>query len=357
MDRHLQHFEHAKGRDVNSLLDPDTPDTLRMTAAEAAELGKDALCRIGYPEDEARIIVDQLVDNALCGYRFASLPRILAIAGDEKTRKARHPLRIVHETPVSALVDGGNNVGYISAYRGAEIAIDKARRSGFASVGVYNSYYSGRNAYYVEQIVKAGFVTFHIASAKPRVLPIGGARPALGTNPMCFGFPSRNGPVIFDMGTAAMMWGEVMLHAHLGTPLPEGIGFDAQGNPTRDANAALEGGVVPFGGHKGYGLAFAVQALGLLGGAAFATGKVQDYAFLFVAIDPKIMLPGGEFPDQMDELVTKIKATPRRTGVDEIRVPSERAFRERERRRVEGIVVDRKVVDSLRALGTGSAIS
>ncbi len=342
---------------MGSLLDPDTPDTVRMTAAEASELGKGALCRIGYPADEAQIIVDQLIDNALCGYRFASLPRILAIAGDEKTFNTRQPVRIVHETPVSALLDGGNNVGYISAYRGALIAIEKALQSGFASVGVYNSYYSGRNAYYVEQIVKAGFVTFHIASAKPRVLPIGGARPALGTNPMCFGFPSKSGPVIFDMGTAAMMWGEVMLHAHLGIPLPEGIGFDAQGNPTRDASAALEGGVVPFGGHKGYGLAFAVQALGLLGGAAFATGKVQDYAFLFIAIDPKLMLPGGEFAGQMDELVTNIKATPRRPGVAEIRIPSERAFREREQRKQEGILVDRKVVDSLRALGTAPGVS
>jgi LDH2 family malate/lactate/ureidoglycolate dehydrogenase len=172
-----------------------------------------------------------------------------------------------------------------------------------------------------------------------------------------FGFPSKSGPVIFDMGTAAMMWGEVMLHAHLGIPLPDGIGFDAKGNPTRDANAALEGGVVPFGGHKGYGLSFAVQALGLLGGAALATGKVQDYSFVFIVIDPKLMLPGGEFTEQMDELVRNIKATPRRPGVDEIRIPSERACRERERRRSEGIVVDKKVVDSLRALGTTSGVS
>jgi LDH2 family malate/lactate/ureidoglycolate dehydrogenase len=179
---------------MKSLLDPDTADTVRMTVAEATELGKGALCRIGYPVDEAQIIVDQLIDNALCGYRFASLPRILAIAGDEKTRKARQPVRVVHETPVSALLDGGNNVGYISAYRGALIAIEKARKSGFASVGVYNSYYSGRNAYYVEQVVNAGFVTIHTASAKPRVLPPGGARPALGTNPMCLAFPPRAAP-------------------------------------------------------------------------------------------------------------------------------------------------------------------
>ena len=331
-------------------IDADTPDTVRLTVAETVALGERALQRVGYSGEDARIIVDQLVDNALCGYRFAGLPRILAIAGDEKTGKSRAPVKIVHETPLSALMDGGNNVGYVVAYRAAEVAIEKAREHGMASVGAYNSYYSGRNAYFVEKIAREGFVVFHIASAKPRVLPPGAARPALGTNPICFGFPSNTGPVIFDMGTASLMWGDVMLHAHLGELLPEGIGYDENGAPTRDAEATLRGGVGTFGGYKGYGLSFAVQALGLLAGAALARGEVQDYGFLFWALDPNVMLPGGNFKKQMSELVRKIKATPRQPGVDEIRIPSERAHRERERRRKEGIVLERKVVESLKAL-------
>jgi len=332
------------------LLDADTSETVRLSVAEATAIGERALQRIGYSGEHARIIVDQLVDNALSGYRFAGLPRILAIAGDEKTRQSRTPLKTVHETPASALIDGGNHVGYIVAYKAAEVAIAKAREHGMASVGAYNSYYSGRNAYFVEKIVREGFVALHVASAKPRVLPPGAARPALGTNPICFGFPSKDGPVIFDMGTAALMWGDVMLHAQLGHPLPEGIGFDETGRATCDAAATLRGGVAAFGGHKGYGLSFAVQALGLLAGAALARGEVQDYGFLFWVLDPKIMLPGGDFETQMSELVRKIKATPRQPGVDEIRIPSERARRERARRLEEGIVLERKVLDALNAL-------
>ena len=90
-----------------------------------------------------------------------------------------NPVRVLRETPVSALVDGGNQLGYVAAYRGAEIAVAKARTSGIAIVGVNNSYYSGRNAYYVERIVRAGLVAIHAASAKPHVLPPGGLRPAL----------------------------------------------------------------------------------------------------------------------------------------------------------------------------------
>jgi LDH2 family malate/lactate/ureidoglycolate dehydrogenase len=332
------------------LLDPDGPDTIRLDVADARELAEATLRRIGFPSDEASIITDQLVDNALCGYRFASLPRILAIAEDAKSAKPRTTVRVVRETPVSALVDGGNNVGYVAAYRGAEIAAAKAKASGIAIVGVHNSYYSGRNAYYVERIVRAGLVAIHTASARPHVVPPGGRAPALGTNPISIGFPSANGPVIYDIGTASVMWGEVLLMARLGQALPEGVGFDADGRPTRDARAVRQGGVAPFGGHKGYGLSFAIQALGLLAGAALPHGDVQDYGFLFIAIDPAMMLPEGDFAAQMAELVARIKATPRQPGVDEIRIPSERAFREREQRRVEGIVLDRKVFDALHAL-------
>jgi LDH2 family malate/lactate/ureidoglycolate dehydrogenase len=332
------------------MLDEDGPDTLRFSVDEARQLGEATLRRIGYPDDEAAIITDQLVDNALCGYRFASLPRILTIAADERTGKPRTPVRIVKETPASALVDGGNKVGYVAAYRGAEIAIAKAKTNGIALVGVYNSYYSGRNAYYVELIARAGLVAIHTASAKPHVLPPGGTKPALGTNPFAVAFPSTNGPIVYDIGTASVMWGEVLLMAHLGEALPPGVGFDANGQPTTDARAVQDGGVAPFGGHKGYGLSFTIQALGLLAGAALTRGDVADYGFVFIAIDPDIMLGAGDFPKQMSELVARIKATPLQPGVSEIRIPSERAFREREQRRIEGIVLDRKVVDALNAL-------
>ena len=332
-------------------LDPDSPDSVRLSVDEAREIGETAVRRIGFSDDEARIIVDQLIDNALCGYKFASLPRILAIASNPLARQPRTPLRIIHETPVSALIDGGNNVGYVTVYRAAEIAIAKARTHGIASVGVNNSYFSGRNAYYVERIVREGYVVLHVASAPARVLPLGGARPILGTNPISFGFPSEEGPVVFDMGTASLMVGELQLHAHLGLPLPDGLAFDAAGRPTRDAAEALKGGgVLPFGGHKGYGLAFAIQAMGLLAGATAPRGNPVDYGFLFWVVNPEIMLPGHDFKTEMSRLVRAIKATPRQPGVEEIRIPSERASRERERRLVEGIVLDRTVVEALRAI-------
>ena len=132
--------------------------------------------------------------------------------------------------------------------------------------------------------------------------------------PICVGFPSANGPVIYDIGTAFVMWGEVLLMARLGHEVPEGSGLDKNGKPTRDAAKAAEGGVSAFGGHKGFGLSFAIQALGLLAGAALTSGNVTDYGFLFIAKDPEVMLPGGQFEAQMSELVDRVKATPKQIG-------------------------------------------
>ena len=124
-----------------------------------------------------------MVDNALCGYRFASLPRILTIAEDARPRSRARRSAIVRETPLSALVDGGNKVGYVAAFRGAEIAAQKAKASGIAMVGVYNSYYSGRNAYYVEQIVQAGLLAIHTAG-ETACAAAGGNRAGAGHQPV-----------------------------------------------------------------------------------------------------------------------------------------------------------------------------
>jgi len=332
------------------MLDEDRPDTVRLSEPQARAVAMTALGKCGYNDTDATIITDQLVDNALCGYSFASLARILTIAEEARNRQTRTEPTIVRETASSALVDAGNTIGYISAFRGAEIAARKAKETGIAIVGVYNSFYSGRNAWYVESIVKHNLVAIHTCSASPHVLPPGAKAPLLGTNPISIGFPSTNGPIVWDIGTASVMWGDVQLMARLGQELPEGVGFDEDGNPTRDAARALKGGIIPWGGHKGYGLSFCIQALGLIAGAALGRGVVNDYGFLFIAIDPDLTQPDNAFQRQMTELVDTIKSLPKQHGVEEIRIPSERAFTERARRRVEGIVVEKKIVEMLAAL-------
>lgn len=137
--------------------------------------------------------------------------------------------------------------------------------------------------------------------------------------------------------------------------LPEGVAIDAQGRPTREPALARLGALLPFGGYKGFALALAMQALGVLAGSGDDVEK--SYGYLIIAIKPDLLVPLDDYRRQLSENIARIKATPRQPGVEEIRIPSERAFRERARNLREGIVIDRRIYEALLALPDGSKTS
>jgi LDH2 family malate/lactate/ureidoglycolate dehydrogenase len=323
-------------------------DRMRLTVAEAREVSERALLGLGYDAEEAWIIADHAIDAALCGYEYSGLAKLLNIPEHRRFKRPRTAIKVLRETEISTLLDGGNNVGMLAMYHATRSAIAKAADRGVAIVGVTNSWMSGRSAYYVEMIAKADLVGIHTAASARSVAPFGGARPALGTNPIAFGMPSSRGPIVFDMGTSAFMGTDLAYRERLGQSLPEGVAVDADGNPTCDPAAARLGALLPFGGYKGFGLALMVQALGVLAGSALDPGEQDGY--LFIVFKPDLLVSRDEFKGQLGDLVDRIKATPRQTGVDEIRIPGERAFCCRERALREGIEVDRVVYDALAAL-------
>ena len=236
-------------------------------------------------------------------------------------------MRALRETPVSALYDGGNNLGMVTMYHVTQVAISKAREHGFAVVGVNNSWESGRGAHYVEMVARADLIGIHPLSATPRVAPPGGAVAALGTNPLAVGFPTERDPFVIDIGTSAFMFTDLIFRIRRGEQLPEGVAIDAEGKPTRDPAAARKGALLSFGGHRGFALAMAMQGFGILAGA----GSDFDgtHGFLMIAVRPDLMMPLENYKRDMSEMLARIKATPRQAGVEEIRLPSERSFRER----------------------------
>ena len=329
------------------------PGRINLSVADARDLAEGALRGVGFDDVEARIIADHVVDAALCGYEYSGLAKILNIPESEHFKLPRRPMKVLRETDVSLAFDGGNNVGMLSLFYAAEATIKKAAAHGIALISVTDAWMSGRSAYYVEMIAKAGLVAIHTAASSRLVAPPGGARAVLGTNPIAIAVPSSRGPIVLDIGTSAYMMTEVMLRERLGELLPEGVAIGPGGEPTRDPALARRGALLPFGGYKGFGLALMVQALGLLGGA----GPEQDSepGYLFIAFRPDLVAPADVFKRQVTQLIERIKATPRQPGVDEIRIPSERAFRSRERTLREGLTFDRLVFDALVALRERSA--
>jgi len=319
---------------------------INLSVADARNLAESALRGIGYDDGEARIVADHVIDAALCGYEYSGLAKILNIPESAHFKLPRRPVKVMRETDVSLAFDGGNNCGMLSLYYAAEAAIRKASAHGIALVSMTDAWMSGRSAYYVEMIAKAGLVAIHTAASSRLVAPPGGARAVLGTNPIAIAIPSSHEPVVLDIGTSAFMMTEVMLRERLGELLPEGVAIGPGGEPTRDAALARRGALLPFGGYKGFGLALMIQALGLLGGAE----QEDDPGYLFIAFRPDVLGPVDVFNRRVTALIERIKATPRQPGIDEIRIPSERAFRTRERLLRDGLTIDRLVFDALVAL-------
>ena len=129
--------------------------------------------------------------------------------------------------------------------------------------------------------------------------------------------PGADGPLVLDMGTSAFMATELALRVRLNQPLPEGVGIDRDGRPTRDPAAVRDGALLPFGGHKGFGLGLIVQAFGLLGGAALVPGN--DDGYVFIAFRPDLLVPlddlkreigGADRPRQSGAAAARLRRDP-----------------------------------------------
>ena len=329
------------------MTNPAPQERIHLTLAAAQSLSLAALRGLGYDESEAGLVAAHVIDAALCGYEYSGLPKILNVAQMLPAKQADGPMRVLRETPVSALYDGANHNGMITIDRATDVAIAKARSSGFAVVGVNRTWMSGRSAYFVERIARAGLVGIHTVGSVALVAPPGAAARAVGTNPIAFGFPTEGEPLVIDMGFSTLMVTDLRLRARRGELLPADSAIDAEGHPTRDPVAALAGAVLLFGGYKGFGLALAMQALAVMAGA---DEDPDGAGYLIIAMQPDLLVSQADYRRGLTKMLARIKATPRQPGVEEIRIPSERSAQSRARLAIDGIEIDRAVHDALLAM-------
>jgi LDH2 family malate/lactate/ureidoglycolate dehydrogenase len=210
---------------------------VRLSQADARALAVAVLVRHGMPAAHAEDVAAHLIDAMVTGHAFAGLPRVPAIVAELVKKGPGGPIRVTRQTPVSAMIDGGDVNGYVVSLVAADKAIEIASASGIAVVGACNTWFSGRLAYYVERIARAGFVAMHTANTAARVAPFGGAERILGTNPIAFAFPCGGEPVILDIGTSGVTWGEALLRQATGRPLDSGTAVDSEGRETTDPAA------------------------------------------------------------------------------------------------------------------------
>jgi LDH2 family malate/lactate/ureidoglycolate dehydrogenase len=297
-----------------------------LTLSDARALVVAAMTGNGHTPDQADVIADHLLDCELRGLPFGGLARALSIVERVKAVSvAPQPIQVVAETPVSATIDGGDQVGYLVGMRALELAMTKARASGTAVVGARNTWYTGMFSYYLEKATTAGLAGMIAGSGPAVVAPHGGTEPRFSTNPIAFGFPADPAPIIWDIGTSAVMHGEVLLKARLGEKLEPGQAYDAAGQPTLDPVAALAGAFEVWGGHKGSGLALVVHLLGMMSGAAAAPSGVSDCGLFVLLVDPAALTDAADYRRSVSEFAASVRATRPVDGGSAVRVPFDRS--------------------------------
>ena len=332
---------------------------MRLTIPEAHQLASRVMAALGHDAADAALIADHLIDCELRGLGYGGLARAISIAERmERTGDCRRAIRVLHETPVSARLDGGDHIGYIVAHRATMVAIEKADTAGIAVVGASHTWYTGMLSYYAEMAAARGLVSMIASNASPWVAPHGATEGRLGTNPICFGFPSADEAVIFDIGTSAIIHAEVTLARRLGNDLPENTSpSTADGLPTRDPAAALAGAFATWGGHKGSGLGIVVQLLGILAGSPPIPPELAGFGYTIVAMRPDLMGPAETFCENVSAFANAVRTARPVEGGSPLRMPFDRSRRERQRRRFENVIeVPDVLVSRLEGIAEGGGI-
>jgi L-2-hydroxycarboxylate dehydrogenase (NAD+) len=306
-----------------------------------------------FTEADATRIADVLLWAEMSGIKPMGIAKLI---GSEPTQdqKATAPVEIVRDTKLSQLINAHGTTAPLVCQQATDVVIQKAKDHGFGIVGVNNTFTSSTVlAYYVDRIAHEDLIGICMSRSAGATAPFGSADPLFGTNPIAFAFPTNQQPILFDMAISAMTWtGLILAKAH-GKQIPEGVAIDSNGDPTTDPAEAIKGAMFPFDhGYKGSGLGMVVEIMaGPLAASAFCDYKTfdKDYGNLFMAIDPELLVDITEFKTQCSEMVKIIKSARKQKGVDEIRIPGERARRTYQEAQASGMVDADEVV--LKELG------
>ncbi|KAL4881807.1 Malate/L-lactate dehydrogenase [Aspergillus karnatakaensis] len=324
---------------------------MKLSIQEAHTLSHSVLESIGFSSSASTTITNHLLDSHLRGYISAGLPRLLAIRDRLSSNAPAETITTTTETTVLAHLNGNDTFGYLVGEHATELVIAKAKECGIAIVAANNTWTTGMLAYYAERAAKEDLVTIITANSTPWVAVEGGVKGVNGTNPICIGVPSSSTPVILDIATSEILHADIVLAQRLGTDLPEGSGFNAQGEPTVDPFQVFQGAIAPWGGYKGSGLASMVQLLGVMAGSPAFPPALEQFGFSIIAIDPGRFRDIGEYKREVDRYIEGVKASSSAVGGQSLRLPFERSARVREEALRSGeVVIDDVVYEQLKAI-------
>jgi len=341
--------------------DPNT--NKRINHEKLTRFVQAAFEKLGVAGRDAQIAAEALVAADLRGVDTHGVIRFSPHAWyvkwlSEGSMTAKPNIRVISETPSTALLDGDRGMGMVIGHRAMELAIDKAQSCGIGMVGVRNSRHYGMSAQYAMQALAHDMIGIAMTNAGRQVVPTFGREARFGTNPMCFAVPAdKELPFVLDMATTTAAAGKLELAARLEKSIPTGWALDEKAQATQDPRIAQRarrllplGGSRDNGSHKGYGLAVLVEILcGVLTGTVTALNADQDpRGHFFGAIRVDAFRPVAEFKKDMDRLIRELKSTPPIEGQRRVYVAGEIEFETAEERAERGIPLLPSVLKGLR---------
>ncbi|HET6530925.1 MAG TPA: Ldh family oxidoreductase [Actinoplanes sp.] len=322
-------------------------DEVRRTPRELTELAVTVLTGVGAPDDIAALVADSLVTANLLGYDSHGVQRLEPYAGFVRAGQVVPAARpqVAWSRGATALVDGHRGFGQPAARLATETAIGLAAEYGTATVAVTACNHVGRLGEYVTRLAERGLVGLAFCNADPTVAPFGGRTRVLGTNPLAWAAPTGPDapPLVMDYATSASAEGKLAVARARGEQAPPGVLVDAAGNPSQDpADFYAGGALLPFGGHKGYGLGLMIDVVGgLLSGAGAASlpGYDNTNGTVITAIEVARFRPLDEFREQVEQLRAVLHDAQPAAGSAGVRLPGEPEDEVRRDRAVHGIPI------------------
>lgn len=347
-----------------------------LSEAELLDLGARAFQGLGLRPDDAAQVARVLVMADLFGLTTHGLSRIesygerLGVGGI----KAQPRITVEKVAPALVKVDGDNATGPLVGMRALQEAMQAARECGVGVALARASNHFGPISPYSLIAAEAGFASIIGSNATTTIAPWGGSDARLGNSPIGFGVPHPGGdPFLLDMAMSVVARAKIRNAFKRGEPIPATWATDAQGGATTDPGAALDGFLLPIGGHKGYGLALMVDLFaGLLSGAGYLThvkswsdapDQPQDLGHFFILIDVGRLGSSEWLAGRMRDFAAILHASPPADPARPVIVPGEIELGKLRRQRETGVTLDATTYNLLQlhaarhAAGARAAVS
>ena len=339
-----------------------TTESIRVPYASLCQHISTALQGAGVPAEiavqEARIMAQaDLLGVPSHGVRM--LPGLLNALRDGRA-KAAPQISVIREFGATCMIDGDNGPGRYVASRAMDAAIQRARQYGVGVCLARNTTHWGRAHAYASMAAKLGLVGICTTNGMPCMAVWGAKGRVIGNNPLAIGIPrsQADAPVVLDMAMSQAAVGKVGTWLREGRAIPQGWGMDPEGKPSNDPQAILAGAVIPFGGHKGAGLALMIELLtaalagGLFGNeieAGDRSGLDPQSCKLFIAINPEVFGGSEVFTSRVSDFLTYLNGSASDTSP--FTFPGERGWKERDVNLSKGVPLHAEIVKQLADAG------